>query len=85
MAYKVVLTPAAEREYRKLPDNIRARIRPALLELEAHPRPKGAKKLGGSKDRWRVRVGDYRIIYKINDDTKTVTVLRISHRREAYR
>lgn len=59
------------------------------------PRPAGARrhtpathgvtKLSGSSDRWRVRVGDYRIIYRIDDTTREVTVLRIAHRRQAYR
>ncbi|MBI3761513.1 MAG: type II toxin-antitoxin system RelE/ParE family toxin [Chloroflexi bacterium] len=85
MAYTVVLTPAAERERRKLPANVRTRINQALLELEANPRPSGTSKLSGAKERWRIRVGDYRIIFTIDDDAKRVTVIRIAHRRDVYR
>jgi mRNA interferase RelE/StbE len=77
VAYVVLLLPAAEREWRKLPREIRPRVNRALLSLEDEPRPHGVTKLAGSSDRWRIRVGDYRIIY--------LTVLRIVHRRHVYR
>jgi mRNA interferase RelE/StbE len=85
MAYVVVLTPAAEREHRKLPRQVREQISPALLALEDTPRPYGSTKLSGSENRWRVRVGDYRIIYSIDDPARRVKVLRIAHCREVYR
>ncbi len=85
MAYAVLLSPAAEREWRKLPRDIRPRINRALLALEDTPRPHGATKLSGSPDRWRIRVGDYRAIYRIDDAAREVTILRIAHRRQVYR
>jgi len=85
MTYHIVLTPAAERERRKLPNDIRTRINQALLDLEVNPRPAGSTKLIGHKDRWRIRVGDYRVIYIIDDPAQQLTVLRIAHRREVYR
>ena len=85
MAYAVSLLPAAEREWRKLPHEIRPRVNRALLSLENEPRPHGAAKLSGSSDRWRIRVGDYRIIYQIDDVAREITVLRIAHRRQVYR
>lgn len=85
MAYKVLLLPTAEREWRKLPHQMRPRIDRALLALEETPRPQGVKKLSGRSDHWRVRIGDYRVIYHIDDVEREVVILRIAHRREAYR
>ncbi len=56
----------------------------ALDALAVEPRPLGVKKLVGSKSTYRIRVGDYRIIYEINDGTLTVTVVRAAHRKDAY-
>ncbi|MBI4769725.1 MAG: type II toxin-antitoxin system RelE/ParE family toxin [Chloroflexi bacterium] len=83
--HTVVLLSAAERERRKLPAQQRDRVNAALLALETNLRPEGTAKLRGAPDRWRIRVGDYRIIYRIDDDAQRVTVLRIAHRREVYR
>jgi mRNA interferase RelE/StbE len=85
MTYNVLLRPAASRERRKLPPEVRPRVNQALLALEHEPRPRGATKLAGYANRWRVRVGDHRVIYQIDDQAQEVTVLRIAHRREAYR
>lgn len=85
MSYVVLLRPAAEREWRKLPPEIRSRINQAILTLEDNPRPHGVRKLSGYHNRWRLRVGSYRIIYQIDDATREIVVLRIAHRREAYR
>ncbi len=84
MDYEVLLLPPAARDLRKLPPEIRPRVTQALVSLK-EPHPTGAKKLQGSEDRWRVRVGDYRIIYRIADSDSQVIVSRIAHRREAYR
>ncbi len=56
-----------------------------LLALERDPRPPGIAKLSGTVNRWRVRIGDYRILFEVDDRAQTVLVLRIVHRREAYR
>ncbi|MEK7726834.1 MAG: type II toxin-antitoxin system RelE/ParE family toxin [candidate division KSB1 bacterium] len=85
MSYFVFLTPAAERERRKLPSAIKTRINQSLLGMETDPRPAGVTKMTGGHDRWRIRVGDYRVIYSIDDHAKHITVLRIAHRREVYR
>ena len=61
-----------------------ARIFARLAALEDNPRPPGCKKLRGANDQWRVRVGDYRIIYAISDRERIVDVSAIRHRREAY-
>ena len=85
MVYTVLLRPAADRDHRSLPPDVRERITQTLLSLEADPRPSGAVKLTGQHDRWRVRAGDYRIIYQVDDPMHQVLIIRIAHRREAYR
>ncbi len=85
MAYTVLLRPSAERDRRSLPPDIRPRITDALFSLETDPRPPGAVKLTGQRNRWRVRVGDHRLIYEIDDAQFQVLVVRIAHRREVCR
>ena len=57
----------------------------AIIALTHEPRPAGVKKLTGSRSDWRIRIGEYRIIYEIDDTAKTVTVLQVEHRGEVYR
>ena len=82
--YRVALRASAEKELRGLPAKLVARIVPRLENLAAAPRPPGCKKLKGGDKEWRIRVGDYRIVYVIDDAARTVDVTRIAHRREAY-
>ena len=71
---------------RSFPNEVIRRIDSRLDLLSADPRPRGVVKLRGEAvDGWRVRVGNYRILYTIDDDTRTVVVYAIAHRREAYR
>jgi mRNA interferase RelE/StbE len=74
----------AVRAYRRLHGPLRERIRAAVDGLAGDPRPDGAVKLAG-RDDFRVRVGDYRIVYAIDDDGRIVLIARIAHRREVYR
>ena len=85
--YTVVVAPAAERQLEKLNPDIRRRIVRALRGLEAEPRPTGAEMLSGGSGsrRWRLRVGDYRVIYEIQDDRLLVLVIRIGYRANVYR
>jgi mRNA interferase RelE/StbE len=85
MAYAIEFAPSAEREFGKLARAIQARLRPHIDALAREPRPAGAKKLKGRDGFWRVRIGDYRIVYEIRDRVLLVLVVRIAHRREAYR
>lgn len=85
MAYTVLLRPPAERELRAFLPPLRRRINETLLALEGDPRPPGVVKLSGHPNRWRVRVGDYRILYEIDDAAQQILILRIAHRREVYR
>jgi mRNA interferase RelE/StbE len=84
MTYSVVFEPAARRELRKLPPDVRRRLEPAILALAQDPRPHGCKKLTDSLDLWRIRVGDYRVIYRIEDDELLVTIVRLGHRSYVY-
>ena len=83
-SYRVALAASAERELRGLPARTVARMMPRLEQLAASPRPPGCKKLKGGDHEWRIRVGDYRIVYEIDDTARTVDVTRIAHRREVY-
>ena len=85
MSYTVEFTTAAARQIRKLPRNVRTRVLDAVETLSVEPRPLGARKLVGEDIAWRLRTGDYRIIYEIVDDTLTVTIVRAAHRREVYK
>jgi mRNA interferase RelE/StbE len=85
VTYAVEVAPAAVRQLRKLLPEARRRIQAAVELLAETPRPPGAKKLSGSSGDWRVRTGDYRIIYEIQDDRLIVLVVAVGHRREIYR
>ena len=67
-----------------LDDRVSPRIDRKILELADNPRPAGCKKLKGYKDQWRVRIGDWRVLYIIDDATMLVTITRVAHRREVY-
>ncbi|GAA2953856.1 type II toxin-antitoxin system RelE family toxin [Microbacterium schleiferi] len=84
MSYRVELTTAAARQIKKLPRPARDRILDAVANLAGDPRPRGAKKLAGEETAWRIRVGDYRVIYDVFDSELVVTVVRAGHRREVY-
>ena len=81
--YAVLILSSAQKQLSKLPNAIATRIEDKLLELEHDPRPPGCKKLKG-RDAWRIRIGDYRVIYEINDGRLIITVITIGHRREVY-
>jgi len=81
--YTVLILPSAQKQLSKLPHAIATRIEDKLLELEHDPRPPGCKKLRG-RDAWRIRIGNYRVLYEINDGQLIVTVITIGHRREVY-
>ena len=84
MRYTVTLERGPQRALDSLRGDIYHRIIEALRGLADNPRPHGVKKLKGCRDYWRIRVGDYRIIYTIQDDRLLVTVLRIGNRRDVY-
>jgi mRNA interferase RelE/StbE len=83
-AYRVEVLPAAVRSIRKLPPEAKRRIQAVINLLADEPRPPAAKKLTGRPE-WRVRTGDYRVLYRIQDEVLLVVVVDAGHRREIYR
>ena len=81
--YKIELRPAAARALRKLDPQVARRIRAAIALLAEDPRPPASRPLRG-RPAWRVRVGDYRIIYTIEDDVLLIVVVTLGHRRDIY-
>lgn len=79
--FRVTLSPAAVRELKKLPPDARRRIQGVIDLLAGNPRPPAAKPLVGGAGEWRVRTGDYRILYEIHDQELLILVLRVGHRR----
>jgi len=83
--YSVLLERAAEKDLVRLAVVVHDRVIAALHGLMQNPRPPGCRKLAGTKNDWRIRVGDYRVIYEIADVIRVVRVHRIRHRGEVYR
>ena len=84
MRYQVILPKSVQKELDRLPDDVVERIMTRLAALETNPRPADVKKLKG-RDAWRIRVGDYRVIYEIHDRELQIMVVTVGHRREIYR
>ena len=83
--YALDIKPSARKELENLSDGLVARLAPKINGLAANPRPSGCRKLHGYKDLWRIRVGQYRVVYTIRDDELLVLVVRVAHRRDVYR
>jgi mRNA interferase RelE/StbE len=84
VSYGVDIHAPARKSLARLPEQIQTRIARSMLALADNPRPAGVIKLTG-RDAWRIRVGDYRVIYTIDDKCKEVVIYAIGHRREIYR
>ena len=82
--YSIEIKRSAQKELDALDDAVFNRIDKKILALAGDPRPTGCKKLKGYKDLWRIRIGDWRVVYIIDDEAKVVSVTRIAHRREVY-
>ena len=85
MTYRVTLAPAAARQLRRFDPPVRRRIQATLELLAENPRPPAATQLVGGSGEWRVRTGNYRVVYEIEDEVLLVLVLAVGHRREVYR
>ena len=85
MAYSVTFTPSAEKSLAKLDRSIARRLKPKVLALADSPRPTGCLRLAGHSNLYRIRVGDYRIVYRIDDPRHMVEITIVAHRREVYR
>jgi mRNA interferase RelE/StbE len=84
--YRVLYARSAKHELDKLPREVAARIAETVVHLKDDPRPVGSIKLKGtSVGDYRLRVGDYRVVYDVEDEAKSVIVVRVQHRREVYR
>lgn len=83
MTYRIDVLPAAVRAIRKLPPEAKRRIQAVIEVLAEEPRPPAAKKLT-ARPEWRVRTGDYRVLYRIEDEVLTIVVVHAGHRRNVY-
>lgn len=84
-SYDVTLKPSVQKDLRPLPKSVVQRVIKRLEQLQEDPFPPGAEKLEGTERLYRIRVGDYRIIYEVDTQAKEITVHYIRHRREVYR
>jgi mRNA interferase RelE/StbE len=85
LGYTIQFKPAALRQLEKLPRNLQKRIASRIEALHDDPFPSGCKKLFGESDTWRVRIGNYRVIYRVHRDVLLILVITIGHRRDVYR
>ncbi|HEY8665296.1 MAG TPA: type II toxin-antitoxin system RelE/ParE family toxin [Tepidisphaeraceae bacterium] len=85
MSYRVTFKASADKALDKLPKSVHARIVERAMALIDEPRPVGSVKLAGAGGLWRIRIGDYRIVYLIDDERQTVDIRIVAHRREVYR
>jgi mRNA interferase RelE/StbE len=84
--YSVIITKAATKEIDAIASRIdRQRIEHRVHQLAANPRPPGSKKMKGADERYRVRQGDYRILYSIEDEIRVVAIIHVAHRKDVYR
>ena len=84
MSYEIVVPRRVRKAIARLPENVHGRVSGTIDGLVEEPRPRGCVSMRGSGT-WRIRVGDYRIIYEIDDDRRAVEILKVAHRRESYR
>ena len=83
--YEIIFARSARKELESLDHKIIEKIFPKIEGLSGNPRPQNCRKLQGSRNLWRMRVGDYRVIYSINDKTYLIDIIAIRHRRDAYK
>jgi mRNA interferase RelE/StbE len=84
MAYEIVLTKSAQKKLAKLSKELQILIGNAINNLATNPRPSGCKKLKGNQTDYRIRIGDYRVVYEIHDNKLVVLVLNLGHRKDIY-
>ncbi len=82
--YSVTLARSARKELEALSDLLIQKIFPKIEALTIEPRPSGCRKLQGFENLWRIRIGDYRVIYSVDDNLRIVDVVAVRHRRQAY-
>ena len=84
MTYRIVIKPSARKEMSRLPADVLRRVDAAILALAEDPRPRGCRKMAGHMDTWRIRVGDYRVVYEVHDNVLIVYVVRVGDRKDVY-
>ena len=82
--YAIAIKESAQKELDALDDRLFRRIDKKIVRLAVNPRPTGCKKLKGSKDHYRIRIGDYRVVYILDDSARVATITRVAHRRDVY-
>jgi mRNA interferase RelE/StbE len=85
VSYEVKFSMGAKKQFSKLPIDVQQRIQTKINELAIEPRPNGVKKLQRDDNSYRVRVGDYRVVYELDDDVLIVTVIKVGHRSDIYK
>lgn len=85
MRYDIIIKPSAEKSFAKLPALQQRKIFSAIELLVTNPKPSGVKELKSSAELYRIRVGDYRVIYSIENDVLTINIVKIGHRSDIYR
>jgi mRNA interferase RelE/StbE len=83
--YEIYIASQAEKDLKRLDAFNFREIVTQVNKLGSNPRPPGCRKISGSRKDWRIRVGSYRIIYEIDDRIRSITVMRVRHRKEVYR
>ncbi len=84
MSYRVVIPKPVQKKLDDLPSKTREKVTKAIVGLRDNPRPKGVIKLVGTKNEYRIRVGDYRVVYEIQDDTLVIFLIRVGPRKDIY-
>jgi mRNA interferase RelE/StbE len=84
-SYEIRITPAAQKELERIPGKSRGRVEVAIVALAAEPRPPGSIKLRGLESTYRIRVGNYRVLYQVYDDELVVLVVKLGDRKDVYR
>ncbi len=85
MPYELLIERRAEKDMNKLDAPLFTLIASRIKSLSENPHPPGCRKLTGSQNDWRIRIGDFRVLYEIDSKAKTIRIMRIKHRRDVYR
>jgi mRNA interferase RelE/StbE len=85
MKYKIEFSPTAESQFKKLPKEVQARLQHRIDTLAENPFPRGVKKLSAEENFYRLRIGDYRIIYQVQGKALFILILKLGHRKNVYR
>jgi mRNA interferase RelE/StbE len=85
MSYELLIERRTERDFKKLKASLFTLVVERIKALSENPHPPGSRKLSGSQNDWRIRIGDYRVLYEIDNKARTIKIMRVKHRREVSR